>query len=79
VIQDSQHSTAELWKNINKILHHKNKTKQMPEKIMFKGKILDNSKSISNAFNNYFVNVSASLCNSISASTNCNFTTTSLI
>jgi len=51
----------------------------MPEKIMFKGKILDNSKSISNAFNNYFVNVSTSLCNSISASTNCEFTTTSLI
>ena len=57
LIVESKHKTAELRKTINNILHYrKKKTTQIPPEIHVNNEIVHGPKSISNAFNDYFVN-----------------------
>ena len=64
----------------NKILHYKKKkTTQIPLEIHDNNEIVHDPKSISNAFNDYFVNVGYSLTNCIANAADCTFTETSFI
>ena len=55
------------------------KSNQVPKEIHVKDEIIQNPKNVSNAFNEYFVNVGNCLSNKISAATDCAFSATSLI
>ena len=79
-IAKNKHNTSKLWQTINNILHRKSrKSNQVPKQIHVKDEIIQNPKNVSNAFNEYFVNVGNCLSNKISAATDCAFSATSLI
>jgi len=78
-IDENKQNTAQVWKTINDILHKRKKLHQIPQKICINCEIIQNPKAISNAFNDYFVNVENALSNKISAAIDCTFTVTSLI
>ena len=80
VTSENKQNTAKLWKTINDLLHHKNKKfNRMPQKMCINGIHSEDPKLISNAFDDYFINVGRSLSSKISVVTNCPFTETSLI
>jgi len=69
-ITENKENTAQLWKTINKILNHNSKSlHQIPQQICVNNKIVCDHKEISNAFNDYFVNVGNFLSSNISAIT----------
>ena len=79
-IAKNKHNSSKSRQTINNILHRKGrKSNQVPKEIHVNDEIIQNPKNVSNAFNEYFVNVGNCLSNEISAATDCAFSETSLI
>ena len=55
-ISKNKPNTSKLWQAINNIIHRKGrKSNQVPKEIHVKDEIIQNSKNVNNAFNEYFV------------------------
>ena len=53
------------WSTINEILHKQTKKTKFPDHFVIDGKQITDQKAISNAFNNYFVNIGPNLAANI--------------
>ena len=65
ILKKNKNDTSLIWKRIRHFIALKHKSKKQPSIIAVKGKDVTNPKNITNAFNNFFINIGPSLAKTI--------------